>query len=66
MHLGSLKTWIILILVISFLSPAITAIMDFLGVDKSAYESYVLWGNALIIFWFVLDEQRSKDLLFIS
>ena len=66
MHLGSLKTWIILILVISFLSPAITAIMDFLGVDKSAYESYVLWGNALIIFWFVLNEQRSKDLLFIS
>jgi hypothetical protein len=66
MRLGSLKTWVILILVISFLSPAITAIMDFLGVDESAYESYVLWGNALIIFWFVLNEQRSKDLLFIS
>lgn len=66
MRLGSFKTWIILILIVSFLSPAITAIMDFLGVDKSAYESYVLWGNALIIFWFVLDEQRSHDLLFIS
>jgi hypothetical protein len=66
MRLGSFKTWIILILIVSFLSPAITAIMDFLGVDKSAYESYVLWGNALIIFWFVLDEQRSQDLLFIS
>ena len=66
MRLGSFKTWIILILIVSFLSPAITAIMDFLGVDKSAYESYVLWGNALIIFWFVLNEQRSQDLLFIS
>jgi hypothetical protein len=65
-RLGSFKSWIILILVISFLSPAISAIFDFLGIDKSSYESYILWGNALIVFWFVLDEERSKDLLFMK
>jgi hypothetical protein len=64
MKLGSLKTWLILILILSFLTPAITAILDFLGVDKSAYEAYLLWGNALVVFWFVLDEERSKELLF--
>ena len=65
MKLGSLKTWIILIFILSFLTPAINGILGFLGVDKSAYESYVLWGNALIVFWFVLDEERSKELLFL-
>jgi hypothetical protein len=64
MKLGSLKTWLILILILSFLTPAISAILDFLGVDKSAYEAYLLWGNALVVFWFVLDEERSKALLF--
>lgn len=66
MRLNSFKTWILLILIVSFLSPAINAIMSFLGVDKSSYESYVLWGNALIIFWFVLDDERSKELLFMK
>ena len=64
MKLGSLKTWLILILILSFLTPAVNAILDFLGVDKSAYEAYLLWGNALVVFWFVLDEERSKELLF--
>ena len=64
MKLGSLKTWLILILILSFLTPAVNAILDFLGVDKSAYEAYLLWGNALVVFWFVLDEERSKALLF--
>ena len=63
MKLGSLKTWLILILILSFLTPAVNAILDFLGVDKSAYEAYLLWGNALVVFWFVLDEERSKELL---
>jgi hypothetical protein len=65
MKLSSLKMWLVLILIISFLTPAINGILGFLGVDKSVYESYVLWGNALIIFWFVLDEERSKELLFV-
>lgn len=65
MKLGSLKTWLILILILTCLTPAITAILDFLGVDKSSYEAYLLWGNALVIFWFVLDEERSKELLFV-
>ena len=64
MKLGSLKTWLILILILSFLTPAVNAILDFLGVDKSAYEAYLLWGNALVVFWFGLDEERSKALLF--
>jgi hypothetical protein len=64
MKLGSLKTWLILILILSYLTPAVNAILDFLGVDKSAYEAYLLWGNALVVFWFVLDEERSKELLF--
>jgi hypothetical protein len=64
MKLGSLKTWLILILILSCLTPAINAILGFLGVDKSAYEAYLLWGNALVVFWFVLDEERSKELLF--
>jgi hypothetical protein len=65
MKLGSLKTWLILIIILSFLTPAINAILGFLGVDKSAYEAYLLWGNALVVFWFVLDEERSKALLFV-
>jgi hypothetical protein len=64
MKLASLKTWFILILILSFLTPAINGILGFLGVSKSAYESYILWGNALVIFWFVLEEERSKELLF--
>lgn len=63
MRLGSFKSWIILILIISFLNPAIFSILDFLEVDRSSYDSYMLWGNALIIFWFILDDTRSSELL---
>jgi hypothetical protein len=63
MRLGSLKSWVILILVISFLNPAILSILDFLEVDRSSYDSYIIWGNALILFWFVLDDTRTSDLL---
>jgi hypothetical protein len=65
MKLASLKTWLVLILILSFLTPAINAILGFLGVDKSSYEAYLLWGNALVVVWFVLDEERSKELLLI-
>ena len=65
MRMGSLKTWVILILVISLLNPAIFSILDFLEVDSSSYDSYILWGNALIIFWFVLNDNRSSELLHI-
>lgn len=63
MRLGSFKSWIILIVIISFLNPAIFSILDFLEVDRSSYDSYMLWGNALIIFWFILDDTRSSELL---
>lgn len=63
MRLGSLKSWVILILVISFLNPAIFSILDFLEVDRSSYDSYIIWGNALILFWFVLDDKRTTELL---
>jgi len=63
--MGSLKSWVILILVISFLNPAIFSILDFLEVDRSSYDSYIIWGNALIIFWFVLNENRTSELLHI-
>ena len=63
MRLGSLKSWVILILVISFLNPAILSILDFLEVDRSSYDSYIIWGNALILFWFILDDTRTSDLL---
>ena len=65
MRLGSLKTWVILILVICLLNPAIFSILDFLEVDRSTYDSYIIWGNALIIFWFVLNGTRSSELLHI-
>ena len=63
MRMGSLKTWVILILVIRLLNPAIFSILDFLEVDRSSYDSYIIWGNALIIFWFVLNDTRSSELL---
>jgi hypothetical protein len=63
MRLGSLKSWVILILVISFLNPAILSILDFLEVDRSSYDSYIIWGNALLLFWFVLDDTRTSELL---
>ena len=63
MRMGSLKTWVILILVICLLNPAIFSILDFLEVDRSSYESYIIWGNALVIFWFVLNDSRSSELL---
>ena len=63
MRMSSLKSWVILILVISLLNPAIFAILDFLEVDRSSYDSYIIWGNALLIFWFVLNDKRSSDLL---
>jgi hypothetical protein len=63
MRLGSLKSWVILILVISFLNPAILSILDFLEVDRSSYDSYIIWGNALILFWFILDDTRTSELI---
>jgi hypothetical protein len=65
MRAGSLKAWVILILVICLLNPAIFSILDFLEVDRSSYDSYIIWGNALIIFWFVLSDTRSSELLHI-
>ncbi len=61
--ISSWKMWIILILVLAFLNPAITAILVFLGVDKSSFESYLIWGNGLILFWFILNNERSNSLL---
>ena len=61
--MSSWKMWIILILVLSFLNPAIIAILVFLGVDKSSFESYLIWGNGLILFWFILNNERSDALL---
>ena len=61
--ISSWKMWVILILVLSFLNPAITAILVFLGVDKSSFESYLIWGNGLILFWFILNNDRTTALL---
>jgi hypothetical protein len=61
--LASFKMWIILILILSFLNPAISAILVFLGVDKSSFESYLIWGNGLILFWFILNNERANSLL---
>ena len=64
--IASFKMWIILILVLAFLNPAITAILVFLGVDKSSFESYLIWGNGLILFWFILNNERANGLMDIS
>ena len=61
--ISSFKMWIILILILAFLNPAITAILVFLGVDKSSFESYVIWGNGLILFWFILNNERASGLM---
>jgi hypothetical protein len=61
--ISSFKMWVIIILVLSFLNPAITAILVFLGVDKSSFESYLIWGNGLILFWFILNNDRTTALL---
>lgn len=61
--IASLKMWVILILVLAFLNPAITAILVFLGVDKSSFESYLIWGNGLILFWFILNNERASSLM---
>jgi len=61
-NIASFKMWVILILVLAFLNPAITAILVFLGVDKSSFESYLIWGNGLILFWFILNNERANDL----
>jgi hypothetical protein len=61
--ISSWKMWVILILVLSFLNPAITAILVFLGVDKSSFESYLIWGNGLILFWFILNNERANALM---
>ena len=62
-NIASFKMWVILILVLAFLNPAITAILVFLGVDKSSFESYLIWGNGLILFWFILNNERANDLM---
>ena len=61
--LSSFKMWIVLILILSFLNPAISAILVFLGVDKSSFESYLIWGTGLILFWFILNNERANSLL---
>lgn len=62
-NIASFKMWIILILVLAFLNPAITAILVFLGVDKSNFESYLIWANGLILFWFILNNERASGLI---
>ena len=62
-NIASFKMWVILILVLAFLNPAITAILVFLGVDKSSFESYLIWVNGLILFWFILNNERATDLI---
>jgi len=62
-NIASFKMWIILILVLAFLNPAITAILVFLGVDKSSFESYLIWANGLILFWFILNNERASGLM---
>ena len=62
MQLGNLSSWAILIIVVCLLNPAIFAILDFMEVDRSSYDSYIIWGNALLIFWFVLSEDRTSEL----
>jgi hypothetical protein len=61
--IASGKMWIILILVLAFLNPAVTAILVFLGVDRSSFESYLIWGNGLILFWFILNNERASGLI---
>ena len=61
--IASFKMWVILILVLAFLNPAISAILVFLGVDKSSFESYLIWGNGLILFWFILNNERANALI---
>ena len=62
-NIASFKMWIILILVLAFLNPALTAILVFLGVDKSNFESYLIWANGLILFWFILNNERASGLI---
>jgi hypothetical protein len=62
-NIASFKMWVILILILAFLNPAISAILVFLGVDKSSFESYLIWGNGLILFWFILNNERANDLI---
>jgi len=62
MQFGYLSSWAILIIVVCLLNPAIFAILDFMEVDRSSYDSYIIWGNALLIFWFVLSEDRTSEL----
>ena len=62
MQLGDLSSWAVLIIVVCLLNPAIFAILDFMEVDRSSYDSYIIWGNALLIFWFVLSEDRTSEL----
>lgn len=62
MQLGNLSSWAVLIIVVCLLNPAIFAILDFMEVDRSSYDSYIIWGNALLIFWFVLSEDRTSEL----
>lgn len=64
--IASWKMWIILILVLAFLNPAITAILVFLGVDKNSFESYLIWANGLILFWFILNNERASGLMDLS
>jgi hypothetical protein len=61
--IASGKMWIILILILAFLNPAVTAILVFLGVDRSSFESYLIWGNGLILFWFILNNERASGLM---
>ena len=61
--IASGKMWIILILVLAFLNPAVTAILVFLGVDRSSFESYLIWGNGLILFWFILNNELASGLM---
>ena len=51
------------IISISVISTATISILDFMNIDQDKYLMYILWLNALLIFYMILPSSVSFDKL---
>jgi len=60
--MASLKIKLVVVFVAVVLDYIITTIMNFLAIDPSLYGNYLMFWNALIVFWLILPSHIESPL----
>lgn len=60
--MASLKIKLVVIFIAVILDYIITTMMSFLAIDPSIYGNYLVFWNALIVFWLILPSRVESPL----